>query len=151
MPTPSKSRPFKADDTFFNEKSGVKMVKHGNNFTIWFIGKVEKDASDAILMRFKLVTSVRDNEIVRDLGGEDKAEVTLTEIWRLIERQANGGEGVLLVNGWANIFYVRDVNGVLRAVGVDWRDDGWYVEALTLTLDYDERLVYNQVFSRSPR
>ena len=33
--------------------------------------------------------------------------------------------GPLLTNGYANIFYVRDANGVLRAVSVYWYDGGW--------------------------
>lgn len=129
---PAVSRPFKADDTFFNKKSGVKMVRHGDNFTSWFTGKVEEDAPEGMLAPFTLTKSAYDREIIADLGGEAAAEVTLTEIWRLMESQANGEEGALLTNGWTNIFYVRDVNGVLRAVYVYWRGDGWRARALAL-------------------
>ena len=147
-PKPVESRPFKAGDTFFNRKSGVKMVPHGSNVTSWFTGKVEEDAPTGDLVPFVLTQSAYDHEIIADLGGEEKTEVTLTEIWRLMERQANGGEGALLNNGWANIFYVRDREGVLRAVDVCWDDDGWYVYALALDgiRWYDGR----RVFSRPP-
>lgn len=117
-------RPFKADDTFFNKKSGVKMVFHGSHFTSWFTGKVEEDVPEGILVPMVLAQSAYDNEIIADLGGEERAEVTLAEIWRLIQRQANGEDGVLLTNGYFNIFYVRDVNGLLRAVGVGWGGGG---------------------------
>ena len=43
--------------------------------------------------------------------------------------QSKGDEGVLLINGWANIFYIRDAKGVFCAVGVDWDGDGWDVRA----------------------
>ncbi|MFA6275071.1 MAG: hypothetical protein WCX70_02925, partial [Candidatus Paceibacterota bacterium] len=41
----------------------------------------------------------------------------------------NGENGVLLNNGYANIFYIRDQAGVLRAVRVGWSDGGWYLSA----------------------
>lgn len=131
-PKPAEARPFKADETFFNKQSGVKMVPHGTNFTAWFIGKVEKDVPEGTLVPFMLTHNAYDNEIIADLGGEEKAEVTLAEIWCLIQRQANGRDGVLLMNGYANIFYVRDVNGVLHAVGVGWGDGGWGASAYAL-------------------
>ncbi len=139
--------PFKADDTFFSKSSGVKMVPHGSNFTAWFAGKVEEDVSEGKLCPFALTERAYDNEIIADLGGEEKAETTLTEIWRLMQRQANGEEGVLLTNGWANIFYVRDVNMVLRTVRVYWLGGGWsaYAIALVAFRWYDG----DQVFSRN--
>ncbi len=131
-PPPTESLPFNADKTFFNKKSGVKMVEHGSNFKSWFGGKVEEDFPEGELRPLTLTQSANDSEIIADLGGETAAEVTLAEIWRLMERQANGGEGVLLNNGWANIFYVRDREGVLRAVDVGWNDDGWFAGAVAL-------------------
>lgn len=125
------NRPFNADDTFFNKNSGVKMVPHGSNFTSWFGGK-EEDVPEGTLIPFVLAQFAYDNEIVSDLGGEEKAEVTLGEIWRLMQRQANGEEGALLTNGYANIFYVRDREGVLRAVSVYWDDGGWGADAIAL-------------------
>ncbi len=128
-PKPVESCPFKADDTFFSKSSGVKMVEHGLNFISWFASKVEEDVPDGLLVPLTLTQSANDSEVIADLGGEAVAEVTLSEIWRLMVAQSNGGEGALLNNGWANIFYVRDVNSVLRSVYVDWRDDGWGVRA----------------------
>ena len=141
------SCPFKADDTFFNKKSGVKMTEHGNNFISWFTGKVEEDTPEGALVPLTLTQDANDSEIIADLGGEEKAETTLAEIWRLMVAQANGGEGVLLNNGWANIFYVRDAKAVLRAVRVHWCGGGWlaYASALGVFRWYDVR----QVFSRN--
>ncbi len=131
-PEPVESRPFRADDTFFNKKSGVKMVDHGDQFKAWFSGLVEEDVPEGMLAPFTLTQSANDTEIITDLGGEAAAEVTLGEVWRLMKRQANGEGSALLNNGWANIFYVRDVNGVLRAVDVGWDGGGWRARALAL-------------------
>jgi hypothetical protein len=46
-----------------------------------------------------------------------------------MEKQKNGEDGVILNNGYANIFYVKDESGVLRAVNVRWNDYGWSVDA----------------------
>ena len=42
-------------------------------------------------------------------------ETTLAQLYALLERQGRGEDGVLLVNGAANIFYIRDINRVLRS------------------------------------
>ena len=139
--------PFKADETFFNKKSGVKMTEHGSNFKSWFGGKVEEDVPDGELQALTITQNAYDREIIADLGGEAKAEVTLAEIWRLMERQANGQEGALLTNGYANIFYVRDVNLVLRTVGVGWYGGGWSAGACAL--DDCRWGVSSLVFSRN--
>ena len=140
-------RSFKADDTFFNKKSGVKMVSHGSDFTSWFTGKVEDDVPEGMLVPMVLTQSAYDNEIIADLGGEEKAEVTLAEVWRLMQCQANGEDGALLTNGYANIFYVRDVNGVLRAVRVCWYDGGW--RAFASARDGSRWSGQYEVFSRN--
>ncbi len=89
-----------------------------------------------------------DGPIIAELGGEAKAETTLTEIYDLMDRQSEGREGVLLNNGWANIFYVKDLAGVLRAVGVRWDDAGWRVFADSVE-DPTEWYAGRQVFSRN--
>jgi hypothetical protein len=70
-----------------------------------------------------------DGPIIAELGGEEKSETTLSEMFSLMEKQGKGEDGVLLNNGYANIFYIRDLAGVLRAVGVRWGGGGWGVGA----------------------
>lgn len=147
-PKPTEPCPFKADEAFFSKTSGVKMVPHhGTDFTSWFTGKVEEDVPTGDLVSFTLTQSAYDNEIIADLGGEEKVETTLGEIWWLMQRQANGEDGALLTNGYANIFYVRDNTGMLRAVGVYWGDDGW--DAHAYVLDGYRWRDGRQVFSRN--
>ncbi|MDP2877452.1 MAG: hypothetical protein Q8O00_14795, partial [Holophaga sp.] len=147
-PTPVATGPFSADNTFFSKKSGVNMVNHGDNFKTWYTGKVEEEAPEGMLIPLTLIQAAYDREIIADLGGEEEAEVTLTEIWRLMERQASGEKGDLLTNGWVNIFYVKDKDGVLRAVGVGWGGGGWGVRADAL--DDGQWRDGGQVFSRPP-
>ena len=67
-----------------------------------------------------------------------------------MEAQQNGEKGSLLTNGYANIFYIKDVNGVLRTVRVSWGGGGWYVYAYAVTHPngWDDG---HRVFSRDSR
>ena len=65
-----------------------------------------------------------------------------------MEAQPNGENGNLLNNGWANIFYIKDINGTLRAVHVNWLDDGWFVFAHSVEYPNLWRADY-RVFSRN--
>jgi hypothetical protein len=133
-------RPFKADETFFNKNSDLKMVPHGDNFTKWFAGKVEDDVSDGELRVFALTQAAYDRDIIADLGGEEKAEITLGELWRFMRKHDRSASGWFLC-------YIRDNSGVLRTVYVDRNVDGWDACAYALG-DYrwdDDR----QVLSRN--
>lgn len=129
----------------------VKISCFGDNFSAWFLangGKIEDPISEQTLRYAKLKQSSLDAPIIAELGGEAKAETTLQEIYGLMSKQARGEAGALLNNGWANIFYVRDKNGVLRAVGVGWDGDGWHVGAHSV--EYPSRWFDGyQVFSRN--
>lgn len=122
------SQKFCADRTFFG-KTDVKVAYRGDQFTAWFKEKVETNPRTGELTAFNLPRVMTDAELIAHLGGEARAEVSLAEVWQLVERQKNGEEGVLLTNGWANLFYVEDANGVLRVVDVYWLDDGWCFNA----------------------
>jgi hypothetical protein len=129
----------------------VKISYLGDNFKAWFLngdGKTEDPISEQTLRYHKLRQSSVDGPIITELGGEAKAETTLSEMFSLMEKQKHGEDGVLLNNGWANIFYIKDGAGVLRAVRVDWCDGGWSVSADSVG-NPDRWNVGYQVFSRN--
>lgn len=105
----------------------VKVAWLGSNFKEWFLNKIEGPIAESTLRYAKLLKSSLDTSILEELG--EVAESTLGQIFYLISCQPKGEEGVLLNNGWANIFYVMDAYGVLRAVRVDWYVGGWRVGA----------------------
>ena len=128
------------------------------NFKDWFLlgyGKTEDPISEQALSYYKLLVSSFDGPIITELGGEEKSETTLTEMFSLMEKQGKGEDGVLLNNGHANIFYIRDSPGVLRAVFVRWdlKDGGWGITAWSIVeTGTDASMmcgVDNQVFSRN--
>jgi len=152
--TPATTSKFVAKEKFVRDtgrKATVKISYLGDNFTAWFLsgdGKTEDPISEQTLRYHKLRKASVDGPIITGLGGEAKAETTLSEMFSLMEKQKNGESGTLLNNGWANIFYIRDSAGVLRAVNVYWRGDGWSVNAYS-ALDPYRWFVGSQVFSRN--
>ena len=143
---------FVAKDNFIintEASAKVKISYLGNNFKAWLRGKTEDQITEQTLHYSKLRQSSVDGPIIAELGGEEKSETTLTEMFFLMEKQRNGEAGVLLNNGYANIFYIRDACGVLRAVHVDWYDGGWDVNADTVAYP-DGWIAGRQVFSRNP-
>jgi hypothetical protein len=123
---------FVAKDKFkvnTGKKAKVKISFLGDNFKEWFLGKTEDPFVGSTVYGRKLEKNSVDGPILAELGGNDVAETTLTEMYSVMEAQPNGESGNLLNNGWANIFYVKDINGVLRAVFVFWFDGGWNVRA----------------------
>lgn len=105
-----------------------------DNFKNWFVGKTEESQSETQLRYSQLLRRSVDGPIVKELGGEEKAATSLAHLDWLMRQQADGQEGSLLVNGYANIIYALDRDGKLRAVHVRRYADGWSVGASSVGL-----------------
>jgi hypothetical protein len=144
---------FVAKDKFVvntKRNANVKIPAVWENFTTWFLsdeGLTEDPITETTLRYHKLRKSSVDGPIITELGGEAKAETTLSEMFSLMAGQKNGEDGVLLNNGYANIFYIKDQKGVLRTVYVFWYDGGWFVNASSVESPdrwYDGSLVFSR-------
>jgi len=132
--------------------ANVKISYLGDNFRSWFLsddGKIEDPITEQTLRYYKLRRSSVDGPIMAELGIPEEVETTLSEMFCLMEKQKNGESGVLLNNGYANIFYIKDQSGVRRAVRVSWYGDGWIVDADPVDGPYSWG-AGRQVFSRKP-
>jgi len=98
------------------EDASVKIYFIGDNLKKWFFGKTEEAMPGGTLRCQKLRRSANDLEIIADLGGREKAETSLTEFFFLLGKQGNGEKGLLRTDGYATIFEIPDVDGVLRSV-----------------------------------
>ena len=155
VPVSATTSNFVAKDRFVvNTKPDalVQISAVQNNFTSWFLsgkGKIEDPISEQALRYHKLRRTSMDGSIITELGSEAKAETTLSEMFSLMEKQKNGQGGALLNNGYFTVFYIRDQNGVLRAVSVRGRNHGWDVDAYSVegADGWNSRV---QVFSRNP-
>lgn len=147
---PATTAKFVTKNNFKLKKDGGICSYLGDNLKEWFLsgkGKIENPIGEQALRYGKLLRESVDIPIITELGGEEKSETTLAELYYLMEQQKNGEDGVLLNNDYANIFYIRDSAGVLRAVNAYWYDDGWYARARPVEHPYGWRVGY-QVFSR---
>ncbi|MDD3531660.1 MAG: hypothetical protein PHV99_03680 [Candidatus Pacebacteria bacterium] len=129
------------------ETDGVKIGWMGDCFKQNFLGKIENGVTAAELKTHKLEQDSLDAPIIEELG--DAAETTLADLWELLEKQGVGQEGALLINGYANIFYIRDAHDELWAVHACWFADRgfWHVVACSITLPFRWR-AGSQVVSR---
>ena len=131
-----------------SKKATVKISGLGDNFKKHFLPKVEKNevAAEDLAIN-KLLEYAYDPAIITALGGEAKVEITLGQFFSAFAKQPNGEAGPLLTNGYANVGYIRDIEGVLWAVFGRWRVDGWYFGARPLD-DPFRWNVDNQFLSR---
>lgn len=114
-------------ETYFSiGKNDITWI--GNNFQEWFGDMTFIMPKKAVIVFKVLNKSMNDQSILAKLKPE---EVDLGFVLYCMKKSKD-----MLKNGWANIFYVRDVNNVLRAVRVDWSVDGWGVDACEVTSPY---------------
>lgn len=101
------------------------------------VAKPTDTLPETVLASFDLSLDSNDAEIRAGLPEghvfQDASEFLL-HLVGMIELQKDGGEGELLNNGYANIFYVLGAKGEVFAVRVRWLSDdrGWRVNALRL-------------------
>ena len=127
-----------------NNSEGVKFWYFGDNFQEHFLKKVEEGVESTTLKAYRLKEDSLDPPIIAALG--DNHETKLLHLWELLKKQPKGEDGVLLTNGYANIFYIRAIDGTLWAVSADWDGGyGWDVGAHSVE-DPNRWNADNQVF-----
>ena len=128
----TKKKRFVVADHFTTDNATVEFSYIGDSFKSRFYGKTE-EAKDVSVPRVHhdLCKFFSDREILDDLG--NKAETTMAGIYELLKLQPTGGEaGALLINGFVNIFFVRDVKSVPRIVFIGWYDGNWDMDAVSV-------------------
>ncbi|OGY43229.1 MAG: hypothetical protein A3B89_01065 [Candidatus Buchananbacteria bacterium RIFCSPHIGHO2_02_FULL_40_13] len=101
----------------------------GSNFEKLFLEKVEENVGDAIIAIDRLVRASLNASIRAELGS--RAEIKLAHFFEVLKAQSGGEAGVLLVNGYANIAYIRGADKKVWAVDAYWGSDCgfWRVDA----------------------
>jgi hypothetical protein len=116
----------------FGKNTGVRIATVFSEFKNRFFDKIEKQTPELTYAKFKLLCISDDGPIIAELGGEKKVEGTFAAAFALLRRQPKGEPGFLQINGYANIFYIRDKTGELCAVRIGWDGDGWVVDAISV-------------------
>ncbi len=108
-------------------KAKVQITFLWDNFSMYFVPKIEEDVPAGELNVSKLLEPSLDARIIAELG--ERHETYLADLWSLLKQQPNGESGPLLTDGKGNIFYIRDANGTLWTVNAFWNSGygGWYL------------------------
>ena len=117
---------------FFKNNTRVKFSTIFAEFKSRFFDKTEDPLAQAIYRKYKLLQISADGPIIAELGGESKVEGSFGAAFALLQGQPHGEAGFFQVNGYANIFYVRDKKKSLCAVRMGWASDGWVVDAISV-------------------
>ena len=115
---------FYFDDYFTTEpKFGMKQTFSyvGPNVKTWLGGMQVLATQPSRLTLDRLTRREYDTVIIAQIG-EENCDLHLGEVRWLFESG-------LLVQGRYYACYVRDIQGVRRALYWDWRGDGWHVDA----------------------
>jgi hypothetical protein len=135
---PAIAEPFVVRDRF-EKPLGIRLATVWTEFKKRFYGKSEGPLPESVLRKYRLLTIAPDGPIIAELGGESRVEGTVSAAYELMRRQGLGEEGILQINGYANIFYARDTKGGLCAVRIGWDGKGWVIDAISV----DDPLAWN--------
>src|SRR5580692_2932929 len=72
---------------FFKKNNGVKIATIWDEFRSRYFDKTENPIAEVTYRRFKLLHIAPDGPIIAELGGETKAEGTVTAAVTLLQRQ----------------------------------------------------------------
>jgi hypothetical protein len=127
-----------------SEKAKVKISSLSGSFQMKFLSKREM-VKPRNMYYYKLKKWAFSLKVISALGGRSKAESFLYELFSLMEKQGNGEKGVLLTDGCANVFFIRDISFELRAVECRWRNGGWHLDDNDIN-DFIEWYPGHQIF-----
>lgn len=124
IPVPGHER-FVTRDRFAVGQSGqVPLSYIGDDFTANFLDLFEDGVGPGTLNQYTLVKSTIDGPIFDALGGRDTARIALAHAYEFLS--------VADRTRWY-FFYVADAAGALWAIDAYWRDEGWDLEAYSVT------------------
>lgn len=114
---PARTKPFVASEFYQSDTGLCDSDTFADRFDL-SVRKMADSTPERLYVASLLKANAYDRDIRKDLPDEHLS--TLEDIASLIEAQPNGKKGILLTNGWANIFYVEGKNGEVFVVGVEW-------------------------------
>lgn len=122
-------------------------------------------ASIAACQLQKMTSDYRIIQLLQEVNGEGNFDISVAEMLGMHLKQALGEEGVLLTNGWQNIFYIRHQRGDdslssakhvsplfgnFSAVISSWKFGGWCFDAGDISDTIKRRAARNVFFRSSP-
>lgn len=105
-----------------NSNSGLLPISRmEESFEYRFMGKTEPPSEAGGIETFKLLHPASDTEIIRMLGGEEKAELSMGKVYCVLS-------GKYLDQGVDHVFYVRSVEGEFSVIVATWFSRSWILK-----------------------
>lgn len=119
----------------------------GSFYDGFLTGDVRGLSEQQTLCCSKLLQTSSSELILATLGGENEAEVTLEEMYCPMVEQGSRESNTVLSRELTNLFFIRDVSGILQAVKLLWMGNGWGI--CSHAIDNQSNFVpFCRVFSR---
>lgn len=107
---------------------GLPIALLGDNFKAQFGNTVEENIPASELLVSRLTRYADAIEIAGAVPREKRA-VRISQVYQLVLNQERTGSGLLLTNGWANLFLAYGADGNIWVVFIRRYSDGWYFYA----------------------
>ena len=134
---PASTTKFVAKDKFVvntQRDAPLRISSLGVNFISWFLkaeGKIEDPIEEQTLLVAKLRKVAMDYHVIGEIGGLTKSEITLYEMFFILENQ--NWVQKCFHTGPGNLFYIQDNYDTLRMVRAYWHDGGWNISSECLS------------------
>jgi len=136
----------KIRDFFKTEDNGGIFAYVDNDIFDWFDSEV-KNSPAKELASYEFIKDVKEENIIGDAKADGiYEEVDLAHIKQICERHIIKGEKLLLEDGNANFFWVRNKKSDLCEVDVHLYSDGWYVFVNEFYASYEWDAGYRSFF-----
>lgn len=149
---PATSKKIIAAERFRLSNNSDTRIGYISDSVLLFFGHIINDIvvkkSDE-LHYYELLEAAFGDQVVVEFGCKRKIGTTFSAAYALLKKQGCGQAGELLINGLPNVFFVKDVSGILRVVNFDYHDlIGWRIYAHRIDIP-QRHLVGSRFFFRN--
>lgn len=145
------SKKFVAREKFLINTENKKVVRisaMNDSFKEWFLDQIEDSFSGSLLICRNLQEYSGDDVIIAEIGNREKAKTSLREMFYVMEAWSQDKEsGLTCKETIDHVFYVKDVQDIIRSIKVNWSKDGWSLDAFPIE-DSGEWEVNSRIFYR---
>lgn len=135
--------------TKVNKKSLIKISFIDYGFNRRFVRIIEQPSAGSIIYGCDISEKGVDSPLYIAMNSQGKSPIMLAEIYQLLLAQPNGEDGIMLNNGFGNVFFVGCQPGDKMAIVLFWNVAGWVIRSFNESAT-EIREAHGRVFSHHP-
>lgn len=147
-------KPFVSDERFVcdvSENARVRISYLDKNFQYWFLSKMENPFPGGKIRCDQVAEMSYVPLISKGVWCGEGGEVTLAEVFNLMELQSDGIDASPCIRGLQNVFFVPDVSEIIREVRVVMLPDrSWSIGAFSKDAESEWKMG-DRVYTRAQR